>query len=585
MKPSILLCTATSVLGLITNVHSQSEHRGETCMTKEFQSIRNIACTATIVVAAMTYFAPNALAATHYVSQSSPSPTPPYSTLATAAHTIQEAVDVAGDGDTVLVEPGDYALANQVVVTNAIRLQGASGASQTFLSSQDNVWCLRMSNSLAVADGLTFRPIGRYDEGFGAFVVGGMIQNCNFTNFRVGFPGGAIAMIGGVVSNSIVTYRRYPTEGVAVYGDGALVTDCLVSGIQSFAGGTGVSLTNSRLQNSVISGVSQGGNFSGGPAVLAQSSSVVGCTISNNFNLGSGGGAYLQDSFMDRCIVTGNTGTGECLGSGGGGIFETNSVIRNSLITSNSLTFNSGDPICGNFGGGVYMRDGSLVNCTVVGNTARVISNGTGGGGGVFAESGGITNCIIYLNLVYAANNPSSNWVSMPAAVFDHCCTTPDPGGAGNTTQDPQFVNATIGDFHLAATSPCIDAGITQPWMIGAQDLDGNPRVSGASVDIGAYEKPAATAQDLVSALITDVNSLIADGTLAHGHGNALLTGLRAAVKSLNRGSTGATCGQVGAFITKVQAFINQGELSEAEGQSLISTAEDLRTALGCGSR
>jgi len=116
-----------------------------------------------------------------------------------------------------------------------------------------------------------------------------------------------------------------------------------------------------------------------------------------------------------------------------------------------------------------------------------------------------------------------------------------DPGGIGNITQDPQFVDPANGDFHLASSSPCIDAGITQPWMVGAQDLDGNPRISGPSVDIGAYEKAAATAQDLVQALITDVNNLIAAGTLAHGHGNALLAGLRAAVKSLSRGSTLAT--------------------------------------------
>jgi hypothetical protein len=369
-----------------------------------------------------------------------------------------------------------------------------------------------------------------------------------------------------------------------VYGDRALITDCIVLGVQHPGGGTGISLTNSRLQNSVISGVLFGDNFSDGPAVFAQSSSVVGCTISNNFNLGSGGGAYLQDSFMDRCIVTGNTGTGECRGSGGGGIFEINSAIRNSLITSNSLTFNSGEPSCGNFGGGVYMRGGSLVNCTVAGNLARVISNGTGGGGGVYAESGGITNCIIYFNFLNV-DNPSNNCFSTGAAIFDHCCTTPDPGGAGNFTQDPQFADRTNGDFHLASISPCIDAGITLPWMIGSQDLDDNPRVSGISVDIGAYETPAATPQDLVQALVAEVNNLIAAGTLTRAPANALLAGLRAALKSLDRGSTRATCGQVGAFINKVQNIIDQGELSAADGQSLIGTAQDLRTALGCRSK
>jgi hypothetical protein len=290
---------------------------------------------------------------------------------------------------------------------------------------------------------------------------------------------------GGIVSNSIVTYKRYPTDGVAVYGDGALITDCLVLGIQRPGFGGGVSLTNSQLQNSVISGVG-GSSQDHGVALLALSSSIVGCTISNNLNLEQGGGAHLENSLMDRCIITRNTGGGEC--SGGGGVFEINSVVRNSLITSNSLAFSSGDPGCGSYGGGIYMRGGSLVNCTVAGNSARVISNGTGGGGGVYAESGGITNCIIYSNLVFVNNNPSSNWVSTGTAVFDHCCTTPDPGGAGNITQDPQFVDMANGNFHLASTSPCIGTGVVQPWMSGAQGLDGNPRTTNGRVDIGAYQ-------------------------------------------------------------------------------------------------
>jgi hypothetical protein len=577
--------SATSTAGLISRVRPGS--KGDEIKGK-FRSKRTRGWTLAITAAVTMAFAVHSSAATHYVSQTSPNSTPPYSTPDTAAHAIQEAVDVAIDGDTVLVEPGDYALTNQVTVTNGIRLQGAGGASQTFLTAlTNNIWCLKVTNSLAVVEGLSLR--NQYDPyggvSGGAFLAGGTIQNCTFSNFYVGTPGGAIVASGGMVSNSIVTYRRYGggIGATAVYGDGVLITDCLVLGIQSSGSGGGVSLTNSKLQNSVISGVLNSGLAAPGVALAALSSSVVNCTISNNLNIATGGGVHLEDSLMDRCIVTHNTGGGEC--SGGGGIFEINSVIRDSLITSNSLTFSSGEPGCGSYGGGVYMRGGSLVNCTVAGNSARVIANGTGGGGGVFAESGGVTNCIIYFNLVYVANNPASNWLSMGSAIFDHCCTTPAPGGAANITQDPQFVDVTSGDFHLASTSPCIDAGMTQPWMIGAQDLDGHQRVGGTSVDIGAYEMSTATPQEMVQALVSDVNNLIATGTLTHGHGNALLAGLRAALKSLERGSTRATCGQVGAFINKLQTFIDKGELSKADGQSLISTAQDLRTALGCGSK
>jgi hypothetical protein len=40
----------------------------------------------------------------------------------------------------------------------------------------------------------------------------------------------------------------------------------------------------------------------------------------------------------------------------------------------------------------------------------------------------------------------------------------------------------------LSASSPCIQAGETQSWMIGALDLADNPRIINQLVDIGAFE-------------------------------------------------------------------------------------------------
>jgi hypothetical protein len=51
----------------------------------------------------------------------------------------------------------------------------------------------------------------------------------------------------------------------------------------------------------------------------------------------------------------------------------------------------------------------------------------------------------------------------------------------------PAFVGN--GDFHLAASSPLIDAGINDPaGGLAPLDLDGAPRVDGTMVDLGAYE-------------------------------------------------------------------------------------------------
>jgi len=50
----------------------------------------------------------NLSAATRYVWQASPSPGPPYSDLTSAAHVIQEAVDAALAGDTVLSPAAEH---------------------------------------------------------------------------------------------------------------------------------------------------------------------------------------------------------------------------------------------------------------------------------------------------------------------------------------------------------------------------------------------------------------------------------------------------------------------------------------------
>lgn len=65
--------------------------------------------------------------------------------------------------------------------------------------------------------------------------------------------------------------------------------------------------------------------------------------------------------------------------------------------------------------------------------------------------------------------------------------------GTGNTTNDPLFVDDSAGDYRLSASSPCINAGLNMTWMTGAEDLDGNDRISGVQVDMGPYEVALST--------------------------------------------------------------------------------------------
>ncbi len=115
-----------------------------------------------------------------------------------------------------------------------------------------------------------------------------------------------------------------------------------------------------------------------------------------------------------------------------------------------------------------------------------------------FAVSGMAFTVFIYLfggsrfNSIISCNSaPSgSNWWG---GSFVRCCTL--PGADGVITNEPRFVNQADNDFHLQATSLCINAG-SNAYAPSAFDLDGNPRIVGGTGDIGAFEFQAWACSD-----------------------------------------------------------------------------------------
>lgn len=59
--------------------------------------------------------------------------------------------------------------------------------------------------------------------------------------------------------------------------------------------------------------------------------------------------------------------------------------------------------------------------------------------------------------------------------------------GSNVANSDPLFVNAAAGNYRLQDASPAINVGFVTSSMTGT-DLDGNARVVGSTVDLGAYE-------------------------------------------------------------------------------------------------
>jgi hypothetical protein len=107
-----------------------------------------------------------------------------------------------------------------------------------------------------------------------------------------------------------------------------------------------------------------------------------------------------------------------------------------------------------------------------------------------------VTNSIVYFNLGYGPFGSGQNFGVSTAPQLSmrmkFCCTTPFPSdfglsGGGNFTNQPNFENFSAGNFHLRSNSPCINAGVNSSVNFTG-DFDGNPRIVGGTVDVGAYE-------------------------------------------------------------------------------------------------
>ena len=224
----------------------------------------------------------------------------------------------------------------------------------------------------------------------------------------------------------------------------------------------------------------------------------LGCGFSNSVDT-CGGGAYCEtNGVLTNCVLTGNWA---CYSGGGssGGVLNDCALIGNSTWTmgggSSSGTLNR----CVLSGNGTSMQggganDSTLNNCLLTGNYASygggagastlnnctVTGNQSDNDGGAAAWST-LKNCIVY------GNSGNGDYYNHKECVFANSCTTPDPGGTGNITDDPQFVGAGAGNYRLQATSPCINRG-SNAYSQGTTDLDGNPRIARGTVDMGAYE-------------------------------------------------------------------------------------------------
>jgi hypothetical protein len=403
----------------------------------------------------------------HYVKASvfGAMPVSPFTNWITAATNIQDAIDAAVTSDFIVVSNGAYnsggravygIATNRVTLDKAVTVQSVNGPGSTIIGG----------SQVSVLAGIRCAYLTN-----GAALIGFTLTN-----------GGTVARQGDIL-------QEESGGGVWCESSDAMVSDCVLTGNNAYQYGGGAFsgtlvnciVTNNRADfggggcSNILNNCTLTKNFatyqnvnSGGGAIY---STLTNCLVVNNACSGGGGGASY--STLTSCVVSNNTGN-----SAGGGVCC--GVINNSLISSNR-TFNSGGGAYSNTlnncvlknnvasvsGGGAY--NSVLVNCTVVSNTAS-------SGGGV--TGGAVTNSIVY-------DNNGGNIFNTKNVAYS--CTIPVIGDTGDFSNAPLFIAETHGDFHLQSVSPCINAG-NNSCVTSSTDLDGNPRIVGGTVDIGAYE-------------------------------------------------------------------------------------------------
>jgi hypothetical protein len=347
--------------------------------------------------------------------------------------TIQAGIEVATDGDTVLVAPGTY---NEQIdfLGKAITVRSRDGAEVTIIDSEgESTWV-----------DWPYGPVVRMIGGEGADTV---LQGFTVTGGQAGSAGSA-------------GYSGIWCEGLA-----PTIRDCIVSGNSGGLGG-GV-LGNARLERCTIRDndalpYGEGGGVHGQPTLID-------CVVNGNRSGGVGGGIFAAGSCtLVRTIIDGNESGNGLDGYSGGGVFGPATLIECVVTRNVGNHYLSGGPPDA-VGTGV---DGAvlLARCTVA-------ENRVGGGPVTGDESGGIKNVQTVVDSILWGNDVGSVAVtSGPGPDVRYSIVAGGWPGTGNVNVDPLFRDAANGDWFLTPGSLAIDAGDPS----GPLDSDGTRADMGA---------------------------------------------------------------------------------------------------------
>jgi hypothetical protein len=350
--------------------------------------------------------------------------------------------------------------------------------------------------------------------------------------FNYSSPGSVLACC--VISNSV-------NSGINIFSSTPLIIDCVIAnnsaplhggGIQAnnFAGGD-VMLQNCIISNNMVGGPfdgSHGGDGGGGGGVYAELTGgaliMEGCLVSgnvvnpnmNNFGTYAGGGicTIFGSCSLSFCVIRNNVcysknycGNNE-YAEGAGIYFGQGAVMKNCIVSGNSVITDNGECPASAYGGGIWAYEGSLsmTNCIVGDNTAASTTSHQGGGLYISSALGeaNIINCTIaynnieglrsylgaaqVMNSILFFNNANGTQIIGTTNVT-YCDVQNGFTGTGNINHNPIFLSTA--DLIIVSGSPCINAGNTNAIY---NNVYFPPSLGVGGNDMGAHGGPGAGA-------------------------------------------------------------------------------------------
>lgn len=249
-----------------------------------------------------------------YVDARSASPAYPYGEPEQAATNVQDALDAALDGVTILVEAGTYPCTAQVSIAKGVTVRGATGNPEDVVfesvAGERNFYLNHGAARLesVVSQGRTLTGDAGKGEGRHLLVdtLGGIVSNCVFR----GYNAKSVGTVGSSVS----------VNGIALKSANALLTHSVVTN-NAISGNVGTSSpgayspgvvlnSNARIENSLVaynlhSVTNSNYAFHRGYAAgICGDGLVVNCTVVSNLSVETGGINFRASNATEQDEIT-----------------------------------------------------------------------------------------------------------------------------------------------------------------------------------------------------------------------------------------------------------------------------------------